>query len=152
MEKKKWVQHVSRGSPAVRLHPVWHPEGLCAGFWVRKWESSGAPGTLGDNILEEDEALLVLSIQAAASHEYSLEGRSSEKFPSGLEWDPAWDPALWWLCLGPECELIPTDKGSHWPLFWMPVEAEPRKSWVPWLERADRSSFKLSSSHSWRLK
>ena len=43
--------------------------------------------------------LLVPSIRAAASHEYSLEGRSSEKFPSGLEWDPAWD-ALWWSACG----------------------------------------------------
>lgn len=57
------------------------PEDSCLGFWVRKWELSGAVATFGDNTLEEEEMLWGLSNPGAASTSHSLEWRSSEMFP-----------------------------------------------------------------------
>lgn len=63
---KRVSTHVS-GQPDCKA-TRWS-EDSCLGFWVRKWELSGAVGTSGDNTLEEEKMLLGLSNPGAASHQ-----------------------------------------------------------------------------------
>lgn len=137
--QRQWA-HVCQGSLTVRLQAA---RGLVL---VSGWKN--------ENSLEQLQLLeitpwrkrrcfgdWVTQEQQVTSH--SLEWRSSKKFPprttllSGIQSQKPCGVCRWWVYLHSECELAPTNKQSHWPLFWK-VEAELKKPWVPWPERTGR--------------
>lgn len=99
--------------------------GQRTGFWFlgEKWELSGAVATFGDNTLEEEEMLWGLSNPGAASHQSQLRVEKQQEVSSkdhSSEWDQSQEAlwvCRWWVYLHSECELAPTNKQSHWPLF-----------------------------------